>query len=151
MGDNINNHFSGLPLASCPFMSITHQYLVPEVWDADTIVRNLACDTCHSETYNHWHVCVRKGAAINLHPEYLSRSRQCWFVAMLPIKYLIVPTDYTGPVFEFNGLHTPLLQQYTSLNTAVPRTKQPLLLSYGMTHNIFRHFDFSIFYFSSEH
>ena len=93
-------------------MTVMHQYLEPTIWDADMIVKNMACETCNREVFNYWHVCERKAATINLHPEYCSRSRQCWFVAMLPMKYLVVPDNYTGPIFDFNGLHTPLLQRF---------------------------------------
>ena len=105
------------------------------LWDADTLVRNRACETCNQESFNHWQVCVRKSAAVNLHVEYVARSRQCWFVAMLPMKYLIVPAGYTGPVFDFKGLEKPLLRTFTLPDTSLPKNaRQAWLLSLGMTH-----------------
>ena len=127
--------YLGVLLLSCPFMNLMHQTLDTTVWDADTIARSMACPTCNQETFNHWQVCIRMNAMLNLHPNYTSRERQCWFVAMLPLKFLVLPENYDGPFFDFHGLHTPQYRSFKLNNPTLPiKAKTLTLLSYGMTH-----------------
>ena len=129
---NKNRLILGALLISCPFMTMMHQQLDSTEWDAETIVRNMDCDTCTAEVINTWHVCKRLYAMVNLHPDYCCRDRQYWFVAMLPLKFLILPENYSGPVFAFNGLHQPQIRPFTLKDPALPlKSRKAYLLSYG--------------------
>ena len=101
-----------------------------EEWTIETILKSLECNTCMDEVYNHWYVCFRRSASLNLHPEYLSRTRQYWFVAVLPLKYLIIPDNYIGFIFNFNGHLTPKLRSLILSNQPKPLRKTDYI-SYG--------------------
>ena len=111
-------------------MSLMPHVLDAEEWTLETILKSLECDTCMDEVYNHWYVCLRRNASLNLHPEYIARTRQYWFVAMLPRKYLILPSDYTGFVFHFNGHLIPKMRSL--LKTKGPKPLRKIdCISYG--------------------
>ena len=101
-------------------MDLVQPLLDDSTWDSTTLRRALECYTCSIQVYNHWLVCIRKCSAVNLHPSYTSRRRQWWFVAMLPVKYLIIPPDYLGSVFKFEGVFSPRILNMTSNDPAVP-------------------------------
>ncbi len=103
------------------------------LWDVETLMNQLACYTCHNELYNTWQVCLRRSAAINLHPEYTSRARQCWFISMNTVKFFVVPEDYDGPIFDFNGFFCPQQRPMTLANPKLPAKKRKsTLISYGI-------------------
>ena len=111
-------------------MSLMPNLLDSEEWSLETIWKSLECGTCMDEVFNHWYVCFRKSASLNLHPEYLSRTRQYWFVAVLPLKFLILPLDYAGFIFNFNGLLMPKLRSL--LKSTGPKHQRKIdCISYG--------------------
>ena len=111
-------------------MSLMPNLLDSEEWSLETILKSLECGTCMDEVFNHWYVCFRKSASLNLHPEYLSRTRQYWFVAVLPLKFLILPLDYAGFIFNFNGLLMPKLRSL--LKSTGPKHQRKIdCISYG--------------------
>ena len=113
-------------------MDLVQPLLTDDEWNIETIQRALECFTCHTQAYNHWQVCVRKFAMVNLHPEYTSRDRQVWYVAMLPVKFLILPSGYSGPIFEFGGNFTPQEREMESADPAVPRlSRTSKVITYG--------------------
>ena len=117
---------------SCPFMNVVQPLLDDAEWNVDAILNSLSCATCLDQAYNHWLICPRKTSEINLHPEYCSRMRQTWFVAMLPIKYLILPETYIGPTFDFGGMFQPRLRDYISSDPTLPRDAKKIeFISYG--------------------
>ena len=119
-------------MASCPFMDLVQPLLDDSEWDIKTIQKTLECFTCHTQAYNHWQVCVRKFAMVNLHPEYVSRVRQVWYVAMLPVKFMILPDGYSGPVFDFGGLFTPKVREMETADPTVPRQERiSKVITYG--------------------
>ena len=116
-------------------MMQNHQHLDSTDWTTDMIVNNMACGTCLDHVFNHWMVCFRKSAMINLHPDYCDRSRQCWFIAMQPIKYLIIPPTYRGPIFEFNGLCKPQMRPFILKDPALPtKNRNVSMITYGKTY-----------------
>ena len=104
----------------------------PAEWDIEELLQSLRCDTCLDEVFNTWLVCLRRFSMLNLHPEYISRTRQYWFVAMLPLKYLILPQDYTDFLFSFNGLLLPKLRTRTLSDPLLPKFKRKAdFITYG--------------------
>ena len=117
---------------SCPFMGLMAPLMDDNLWDVDTILKNLSCYTCNQECYNDWHVCLRRSASVNLHPNYCSRERQFWFVGMVAAKYFGIPENYDGPIYKFNGLLSPVIRPMMLSNPVLPRTqKKSKLISYG--------------------
>lgn len=113
-------------------MDLVQPLLDDSTWDATTLQRSLECYTCSIQVYNHWLVCVRKNSAVNLHPNYTSRNRQPWFVALLPVKYLIIPPEYVGFIFKFNGVFTPRILNVISQDPAVPiKLRESKAVLYG--------------------
>ena len=113
-------------------MDLVQPLLDDDEWSVETIQNALECFTCRDQAYNHWLVCVRKFASINLHPEYTSRLRQVWFIAMQPIKYLIIPDRYSGPIFEFGGTFAPISRNITSRDPTLPRhSRTSNVITYG--------------------
>ena len=113
-------------------MGIMHQVIDQNEWTPETIIKSLQCGTCLNEVYNCWLVCIRKSASLNLHPEYLCRTRQTWYLAMQPLKFLILPDSYSGFVFPFNGLLQPKSHQITLPDSTLPSSmRKTTILSYG--------------------
>ena len=113
-------------------MNVVQPLLDENEWDVDSILKAFECSTCLDQAFNHWLICPRKTSEINLHPEYLSRWRQTWYVAMLPVKYLVLPETYIGPVFEFGGMFTPRQRSYISKDSTLPRDAKTInFISYG--------------------
>ena len=132
-----NFHFNSLYILaqiyeSCPFMDIMPQVSDPSEWDIEDLLKSLRCDTCLDEIFNNWLVCLRRFSMLNLHPEYVSRSRQYWFVAMLPLKFLILPQEYANFLFSFNGLLLPKMRTRTLSDPQLPKKKRTAnFITYG--------------------
>lgn len=101
-------------------MDLVQPVMDDELWDVETLQRLLECYTCSAQVYNPWLICTRKFAEVNLHPEYLSRMRQWWYIAMLPLKFLVIPPEYAGFLVKFNGVSTLRVLEMTSKDPAVP-------------------------------
>ena len=113
-------------------MNVNQPQLDDAEWDAEALLRSLDCYTCLEQSYNHWMVCARKAASVNLHLEYLSRFRQTWYVSMLPVKYLVLD-GYDGPVFDFGGQLKPRRRDFILKNPILPRdAKKIQFVTYGM-------------------
>jgi len=113
-------------------MDLVQPVMDDELWDVETLQRLLECYTCSVQVYNPWLICTRKFAEINLHPEYLSRMRQWWYVAMLPLKFLILPDEYTGLIVKFKGMFTPRVLEMTSKDPAVPiKLRKSKVVAFG--------------------
>ena len=111
-------------------MSLMPNVMDSEEWSIETLLKSLECGTCMDQVYNHWYVCFRRSASLNLHPEYIARTRQYWFVAMLPQKYVILPLNYTGFIFKFNGHLVPKLHSLMKTHGPKPLRKIDYI-SYG--------------------
>ena len=113
-------------------MPVMNQVLDSVDRDIETLLANVACGTCLEEVYNQWMICLRKSAQINLHPEFIARGRQAWLISVFPIKFLILPPGYTGPIFNFNGLMTPRYQTLISKDNTLPiKARKTNVLTYG--------------------
>ena len=113
-------------------MDLVQPLLDDAEWDVETLQRALECFTCSTHAYNAWLICTRKYAEVNLHPEYTSRMRQFWFIAMLPLKYLILPPEYVGLVVKFLGVFSPRILEMTSKDPAVPiKLRKSKVIAYG--------------------
>ena len=113
-------------------MSLLAPLMDDEIWSVDILMKNLACYTCNNEFYNDWQVCLRRSPMVNLHPEFTSRDRQCWFVALNTAKYFVCPDNYTGPVYIFHGLLTAQQRPMTLSNSTLPaKQRRSTLFSYG--------------------
>lgn len=113
-------------------MPIMHQILDTTERDIETLLTNAACGTCLEEVYNDWLICIRKSAQLNLHPELIARERQAWLISVFPVKYLILPAEYSGPVFNFNGLLTPRYQTLILKDATLPiKSRKTNVLTYG--------------------
>ena len=110
---------------ACTFLHLHHPTLDPCLWTLDELKNSLVCNTCLLELNNWWHVCLRRSCAINLHPEYLSRGRQMFFMVIQILKYLPVPTSYYGPIIHFKGPHKPIVQDNPRSNSGLPKYLQP--------------------------
>ena len=113
-------------------MDLVQPVMDDELWDVETLQRLLECYTCSAQVYNPWLICTRKFAEINLHPEYLSRMRQWWYVAMLPIKFLVIPDEYSGFIVKFNGVFAPRVLEMSSKDPAVPiKMRKSKVVAFG--------------------
>ena len=114
-------------------MSVIGPLMDDDIWDVEAILKHMACYTCNSEEYNDWQVCLRKSSMTNLHPEYTSRARQFWYIAVNTAKYFVLPFNYEGPVFNFNGLSFAQQRPMKLSNSTLPaRQRQSTLITYGM-------------------
>ena len=111
-------------------MAIMPHLVDSDEWTIETILKSLECGTCMDEVYNHWYVCFRRSSSLNLHPEYVARSRQYWFVAIVPLKYLVLPENYTGFIFKFNGHLTPKIRSFITPNRP-KHLRETKFISYG--------------------
>ena len=92
------------------------------MWPLTSLKRDLKCSICNSEDQNHWYVCVRKHALVNLHHGFVSRPRQLWLMAIAISKFLVVPHNYEGEFFHFQGPITCPVPAVPLNNWHVPRT-----------------------------
>ena len=113
-------------------MAVIAGLMDDEIWDVETLLKQLDCYTCNTEMYNTWQVCLRRSSSTNLHPEFTSRERQCWFISINTAKYFVVPAEYDGPIFDFNGLFFPQQRPMILSNSTLPaKQRQSVLYSYG--------------------
>ena len=119
-------------MIACSFLHMMHPTLDPSLWTLDEILNGLLCNSCNIEVRNWWHVCRRRGSAINLHPEYLSRCRQGFYIVIQTIKFLPIPKDYYGPIYKFRGPHVPQVIDNPRNGLGVPKYLQPKkMIRYG--------------------
>ena len=91
-------------------------------WSVAEMRRELQCTICNSENFNNWYVCVRKHSLVNLHIGYVSRPRQSWLLAMAIAKFLVIPEDYDGPFFQFQGPIQQIIPGQSFHEWQIPRT-----------------------------
>ena len=114
-------------------MSVIGPLMDDEIWDVEALMKHLACFTCNVEDFNDWQVCLRKSCMTNLHPEFTSRERQCWYIAVNTAKYYVLPSNYDGPVFNFNGLSFAQERPMVLANSTLPKKQRnSTLVTYGM-------------------
>ena len=109
-----------------------NQLLDSSEWTVDTLLKNMECGTCLDEIYNDWMICHRKNSELNLHPEYLSRPRQSWYLSIFPLKWLEIPSNYNGPIVDFAGLLKPKVRTLFLKNPALPtKSRKTAMITYG--------------------
>ena len=103
-------------------------------WSLEELKRNSLCGICYIHELNDWNSCIRRSGLINLHPGHVSRPRQMFFLIIQILKFLPIPTDYTGPIFQFAGNvpYGAVQIQDETLNPAVPtEIHNAQLICYG--------------------
>ena len=93
---------------SCPMMGLMPACSAPpqnlaQRWPIGELKRNGLCGLCYVHELNDWNSCIRRSSLINLHPGMCSRPRQMLYLILQVLKYLPIPPDYNGPIFQFNG------------------------------------------------
>ena len=72
-------------------------------WSIEEIKRSITCQICNAAELNNWASCTRRASLLNLHPGFLSRPRQMWFIAMQTLKFTPTNREYRGPTHKFQG------------------------------------------------
>ena len=76
-----------------------------EKWTVDELMSSVRCQNCLHDRFNTWAPCIRQSSQINLHPEFVSRPRQIWYLVIKLLKY-IKPADKPNcPYYSYDGEH----------------------------------------------
>ena len=130
--NNLHDIFLAIVLSACQFGHFNNPTLDPTEWPEKQIRQNLICHSCRGEYRNIWHICSRKHSTLNMHPEYLSRMRQHWYVSAHTLKYIKVPDEYTGIREGFMGPNQVRHQPFTSQNDSLPKyLQEKFIVLYG--------------------
>ena len=95
---------------------------IKKLWSVADMRNDQQCTVCNSQDFNNWYVCTRRSSLVNLHIGYVSRPRQSWLMAMSIAKFLVIPYNYDGPYFPFQGSFQQPVPVEAVHPTVAPRT-----------------------------